>query len=250
MADLRGADELGLLAGTLGDLMQRVNDDVRREHLRVQQEKDQWHAVGHEIMSPLQSLMALHGSADDPSHRYIQRMQQAIKVLYGQASPTEAFEATTLGLQALDIAAFLRQVAENAPHAGIEQVVLDAPASEAPLWVRADEYALEDVVTHVLSNADRWRHAGTPIHLQLTPTEQGVEVRVHNQGPHVPPDLLERVFDYGVSAEAHLPGDTRESSHRGQGLFVARTYMAKMGGTIRLANTPGGVTVSLGLLLA
>lgn len=250
VADLRGADELGLLAGTLGDLMQRVNDDVRREHLRVQQEKDQWHAVGHEIMSPLQSLMALHGSADDPSHRYIQRMQQAIKVLYGQASPTEAFEATTLGLQALDIAAFLRQVAENAPHAGIEQVVLDAPASEAPLWVRADEYALEDVVTHVLSNADRYRHAGTPIHLQLTPTEQGVEVRVHNQGPHVPADLLERVFDYGVSAESHLPGDTREGSHRGQGLFVARTYMAKMGGTIRLANTPGGVTVSLGLLLA
>ncbi|MBQ0935663.1 HAMP domain-containing histidine kinase [Ideonella paludis] len=248
VADLRGADELGLLAGTLGDLMQRVNDDVRREHLRVQQEKDQWHAVGHEIMSPLQSLMALHGSAEDPSHRYIQRMQQAIKVLYGQASPTEAFEATTLGVQALDIAAFLRQVAQNAPHAGIEQVVLEAPASDTPLRVRADEYALEDVVTHVLSNADRYRTPGSPIELRLMATEQGVEVQVHNQGPQVPAELLERVFDYGVSDEAPLLGDTREGSHRGQGLFVARTYMAKMGGTIRLDNTPGGVTVRLSLL--
>lgn len=250
VADLRGADELGLLAGTLGDLMQRVNDDVRREHLRVQQEKDQWHAVGHEIMSPLQSLMALHGSADDPSHRYIQRMQQAIKVLYGQASPTEAFEATTLGVQALDMAAFLRQVAENAPHAGIDHVVLEAPAPERPLWVRADEYALEDVVTHVLSNAARFRHPGTPIGLQWQATEQGVEVLIHNQGPPVPGDLLERVFDYGVSAPAQTPSDTHEGSHRGQGLFVARTYMAKMGGTIHLANTPGGVTVRLGLLWA
>ncbi len=250
VADLRGADELGLLAGTLGDLMQRVNDDVRREHLRAQQEKDQWHAVGHEIMSPLQSLMALHGSAEDPSHRYIQRMQQAIKVLYGQASPTEAFEATTLGVQALDISAFLRQVAENAPHAGIEQVRLDAPVSDAPLWVRADEYALEDVVTHVLSNADRYRRPGTAIELQLMTTAQGMAVHVRNQGPQVPDELLERVFDYGVSAEAATPGDGREGSHRGQGLFVARTYMAKMGGTISLHNTPDGVTVSLELLRA
>ena len=39
-----------------------------------------WHAVGHEIMSPLQSLLVLHGHADDPSYRYINRMQQAVRV--------------------------------------------------------------------------------------------------------------------------------------------------------------------------
>ena len=60
-----------------------------REQLRAQQERDMWHAVGHEIMSPLQSLMVLYGP-DDPGHRYVQRMQQAIHVLYGTASPAEA----------------------------------------------------------------------------------------------------------------------------------------------------------------
>ena len=34
---------------------------------------------------------------------------------------------------------------------------------------------------------------------------------------------------------------------RGQGLFVARTYMAKMGGTITAANAAGGVTFTLRL---
>ncbi|TDM09953.1 MAG: ATP-binding protein [Ideonella sp. MAG2] len=250
VADLRGADELGLLAGTLGDLMQRVNDDVRREHLRVQQEKDQWHAVGHEIMSPLQSLMVLHAQADDPSHRYIHRMQQAIKVLYGQASPTEAFEATTLGVQALDLMAFLRQVAQNAPHAGIERVHLDAAHDAPPLWVRADEYALEDAVTHVLTNADRFRHPGTAIELRCVLTAQGVEVQISNQGPGVPQDLLGRVFDYGVSQDTGAGREGQDASHRGQGLFVARTYMAKMGGTITLHNQADGVRVCLGLLLA
>ena len=44
-----------------------MNDDVRREQIRAEQEKDMLQAVGHEILSPLQSLMVLHGSADDPA---------------------------------------------------------------------------------------------------------------------------------------------------------------------------------------
>src|SRR5256885_14311327 len=70
----------------------RVKDDLQREQLRAQQERDMWHAVGHEIMSPLQSLMVLYGP-DDPGHRYVQRMQQAVHVLYGTASPAEALQA-------------------------------------------------------------------------------------------------------------------------------------------------------------
>ncbi|MBL8415571.1 MAG: sensor histidine kinase, partial [Propionivibrio sp.] len=58
-ADLRGSDELGILASGLNDLLRRVKEDAEREKIRAEQEKDLWHAVGHEIMSPLQSLLAL-----------------------------------------------------------------------------------------------------------------------------------------------------------------------------------------------
>jgi signal transduction histidine kinase len=243
VADLRGRDELGLLAGTLAELMQRVDEDVRRAHIRAAQEKDQWHAVGHEILSPLQSLMALHGDPADPSHRYIQRMQQAVRVLYGQASPSEAFEATTLGLQPLDLDEFLRHVAENAPHAGITDVHYEGPG--APLRVQGDEYALEDVVTHVLRNADRHRTPGTPITLALRHDGAQAECLIHNQGPAIPPAQLERVFEYGVSGDGET--DAADASRRGQGLFVARTWMAKMGGTITARNEADGVSFVLRL---
>jgi signal transduction histidine kinase len=246
VADLRGSDELGLLAGTLADLMQRVNDDVRREHIRAAQEKDQWHAVGHEIMSPLQSLMVLHGSADDPSHRYIQRMQQAVRVLYGQASPTEAFEATTLGVQALDLNEFLRHVAENAPHAGIADVRY-APLAQ-PVLVKGDEYALEDVVTHVLRNAERHRTPGSAITLTLDVQAHHAELLIHNTGEPIADELIERIFEYGVSDAAGSADRGAEANgHRGQGLFVARTYMAKMGGTIAARNEGDGVSFVLRL---
>ena len=114
-----GPDELGVLATCLAELLQRVDESMQRERLRAEQEKDQWMAVGHEIMSPLQSLIALHGAPDDASRRYILRMQQAVRVLYGSASPSEAFQSTTLQLATLELDAFLAEVAANAPHAGI-----------------------------------------------------------------------------------------------------------------------------------
>jgi signal transduction histidine kinase len=248
VADLRGPDELGVLASNLAELMQRVNESMQRERLRAEQEKDQWMAVGHEIMSPLQSLIALHGAPDDASRRYILRMQQAIRVLYGSASPSEAFESTTLQLATLDLDAFLAEVAANAPHAGIADVRYDGPG--APVVVRADEYPLEDVITHVLQNAQRHRRAGTPITLRLRADDARATVELHNQGDAIPPELIDRIFEYGVSgAHAGEPGPAADAHapQRGQGLFVAKTYMAKMGGTVAAENADGGVRIVLTL---
>jgi len=246
VADLRGPDELGVLATCLAELMQRVNESMQRERLRAEQEKDQWMAVGHEIMSPLQSLIALHGAPDDASRRYILRMQQAIRVLYGSASPSEAFQSTTLQLATLELDAFLAAVAANAPHAGIADVRYEGPAE--PVVVRADEYPLEDVITHVLQNAQRHRRPATPITLRLHADAERATVELHNEGAPIAADLLQRIFEYGVSgADDAAPADAAGPTQRGQGLFVAKTYMAKMAGTIAARNVDGGVLIVLTL---
>lgn len=239
VSDLRGRDELGILAGGLADLLQRVKSDVQREQLRAQGERDMLQAVGHEILSPLQSLMVLHPDPADPAHRYVQRMQQAVRVLYGQASPSEALAAAQLELAPLDLDAFLREVAGNAAHAGIEDVRY-APR-QAPLTVRADAFSLEDVVTHILRNAQRHRTPGTPITLTLEERGARVVIGIHNAGPAIPAGLRERIFEYGVSDAG--AGDAE--GRRGQGLFVARTYMAKMGGAVEAVNADGGVRFDL-----
>lgn len=250
VADLRGSDELGILAGALADLVQRVGKEAERERLRAEREKDQWHAVGHEIMSPLQSLLALHPSPDDPSARYVRRMQQAVQVLYGKASPSEAFASTSLELQPLDLHAFLRHVADNAPAEGIADVHLQAPRGLGALHVKADEYPLEDVLAHLLRNADRHREPGSPITLQLSARDGQAELAVHNRGPRIAPDLLGRVFEYGVSGTGEGGAEDAGEGRRGQGLFVAKTYLAKMGGSIEARNAADGVSFVMRLPLA
>ncbi len=244
LGSLRGRDELGLLAGVLTDLLQRVNEDVKREQIRADQEKDLWQAVGHEIMSPLQSLLALHARPEDLSRRYIERMQQAVRVLYGHASPSEAILSATLEVRTLDVEAFLAHVARNAADAGIEGV--EYTGEGTPLIVKADEHSLEDVVTHVLANAARYRRPGSAIRIRLGQADTAAEVRIRNDGPPIDDRLIGRIFEYGVTGSAE--GGT--SGSRGQGLFVAKTYMAKMGGTIEARNVDGGVEFILKLVVA
>ncbi len=241
LSDLRGKDELGTLATALHDLLQRVNDDVQREQIRAEQEKDMWHAVGHEIMSPLQSLMVLHSNDNDPSRRYIERMQQAVRVLYGNASPSEAIASSELDVASLELNDFLSQVAKNAAAIDIANVEFNRSATRVA--VGADEYALEDVMSHVLTNANRYRADNSAIRITLSANETVAQVTVHNTGPAIDAAIMDKIFEYGVSDAA----DAGALGNRGQGLYVAKTYMAKMGGTIAARNEGAGVSFILTL---
>lgn len=53
---------------------------------------------------------------------------------------------------------------------------------------------------------------------------------ISNVGPLIPEEKLEEIFEYGVS------NSSENSEHLGQGLFVAKDYISRMGGTIRAYN--------------
>ena len=95
----------------------------------------------------------------------------------------------------------------------------------------------------MLSNAAEHRTPGTAIDLSLATVDSDAVIQVHNTGQPIPEDMLERIYGYGVS----LQKDAGEGQHRGQGLFVAKTTMVKMGGSITTRNELDGVTVELRL---
>jgi sensor histidine kinase regulating citrate/malate metabolism len=68
-------------------------------------------------------------------------------------------------------------------------------------------------------------------------------LRLHHQGSAIAANMLQKIFEYGVSDQP----DATAQGNRGQGLFVARTYMAKMGGTIAAENVADGVVFVLRL---
>jgi signal transduction histidine kinase len=251
--DIKGRDELGSLSTSLQTLLARVKEDVHRSQLRAQQERDTWQAVGHEIMSPLQSLMVLHKLPNDPSARYIERMQQAIKVLYGSASPTEAFSAATPVLGLVELNQFLAVLCESAVELGLAPIQFSKTPKKT--MVRADEYWLEDILGHLLANADRHRTPNTPIVIGLSVVLNQIRLTVANTGPAIPAELMDKIFEYGVSqrttfSELNELNAVPRESLRGQGLFVVRTYLSKMGASVIASNTSDGVCFEISFLAA
>jgi hypothetical protein len=122
VSDLRGTDELGILAGGLSDLLQRGEGDVQREQLRAQRERDTLQAVGHEILSPLQSLMVLH---PDPTTRRTATCSACSRrcgCCTARRRRARRWPPRSWSSRRSDLDAFLRDVADNARFAGIADV--------------------------------------------------------------------------------------------------------------------------------
>jgi two-component system, OmpR family, sensor kinase len=165
-----------------------------------------------------------------------------VKVLYGTASPADALRAAKATMEPLDLDQFVRDIAAHAADAGIANVVY-AQAQEPPraCTIDADAHWLEDVMSHLLTNAARHRALNSQITLSLIREGARATLTVHNQGAPIPDALLGSVFEYGVSSRTDPEG-----GQRGQGLYVVKTYLAGMGATVAIANVTDGVMVTMG----
>ncbi len=70
--------------------------------------------------------------------------------------------------------------------------------------------------------------------------ERTATVIIADVGTPISDELIDKIFEYGVSEQP-------EAGARGQGLFVARTYMAKISGTISARNIENGFSSLLTL---
>lgn len=106
-----------------------------------------------------------------------------------------------------------------------------SPVAEAdPAWAG-------QVVSALLSNACKFSPADAPVVVRID-VQDGtwVCVRVSDQGPGIPPDHRERIFDRFHRIEDPLTMTTRGL---GLGLYLARQLARRMGGHIGVESTPG-----------
>lgn len=106
--------------------------------------------------------------------------------------------------------------------------------------VPAAPRALERVLQNVVDNALRY---ATQVRIELHESVDGVEVQVHDNGPGLPDELLEKVFEPYFRAETSR---NRETGGTGLGLAIARNLVQALGGRIWLEHAvPSGVVVRI-----
>lgn len=145
--------------------------------------------------------------------------------------------------QTVDLVPLLEQALasahDTASARGLE-LSLDAPES---LQASLPLPALQSVLHNLLDNALRYVPAGGRIEVVLRTVADGLELRVADDGPGLPPPWRERAFDRFWRA----PGQPVSGS--GLGLAIVRQAATQLGGQVRIETGLGGRGIAFVLTL-
>ncbi len=112
----------------------------------------------------------------------------------------------------------------------------DEAADEPATLVVGDDHRLRQVLANLLANARVHTPAGSRIEVGVRREGDDVVVHVRDDGPGVPPDLRERLFERfarGDASRNHASGST------GLGLAIANAVVHAHHGTLTCASRPG-----------
>jgi two-component system sensor histidine kinase KdpD len=107
--------------------------------------------------------------------------------------------------------------------------------------VRVDERAVSEVVYTLIDNAAKYSAKGSVIRISARrPDEELIQMAVEDEGPGIPRDLRERVFDKFFRATRD--GDVRnhQPTGTGMGLAIAKGIVEAHEGTISIESGRGG----------
>jgi two-component system sensor histidine kinase KdpD len=203
-------------------------------------------AVSHDLRTPLASAKAavsglrasdvrwseadrreLLANADDALDRLTDLVTNLLDLSRLQAGVMPTLLAP-VGLE--DIVARVLDQLRPTPDAVAIQVPLELP------YVTADAVMLERVLANLVQNALRYSPAASPVRIVGTAVVGRVELRVIDNGPGIPPDAADAVFQSFQRAH-DVPSD---GTGVGLGLAIARGFTEAMHGTVRVEPTPGG----------
>lgn len=137
----------------------------------------------------------------------------------------------------LDVARMLDQAIDGSRGlASTKQVRLELEIAERPLIVQGDADRLLQVVTNLLSNAVRFSPEGGAVHASLTRDGDSAVVSIEDEGPGVPADFRDRIFERFSQAGdgAAMSGGT------GLGLAISREIVLAHQGRIWFGEARGG----------
>jgi signal transduction histidine kinase len=224
-----GPDEVARAAAAFNTMASRIRRFVQDRTFLLT-------AIGHDLRTPITRLKLRAEFIDDDELRL--KFLSDLDELDTMVSATLAFGRDTAGTEPavnLDLSALLRTVLDEQTDARPEASEQLTFAGETHVTMRGRPVSLKRAFGNLIGNAVKY---GGAARVALAPPQSGMTtITIEDDGPGVPPDQLERVFDPFYRVE---DSRNRETGGTGLGLPIARNIFRAHGGDVTLANRPGG----------
>ena len=228
------------------EMKQRRDDLVR---LQLQNERLIGFVV-HDLKNPVNTI-GLLAELLIRDHDGSERSRSAGERIRGETRTLSRMIVTLLDLAKAD-AGRLEPVRSHVELAAVIKAVLEGFAARARRatvelvaevtqpTLRADHDLLRRVLDNLVDNAIRHAPAGTAVRVSAHPRDGGVELRVRDGGPGVPPDQRARVFDRFAQTGGYASDD-----NRGLGLAFCKVAVEAHGGRIWIEDANPGAAFCL-----
>ena len=212
--------------------------------------------LAHDIRTPLTSVIGylnlLEEEPDSPPEQRAKRVHIALDKAYRlETMMNEFFEITrynsqqiTLSKESVDLYYLLVQLSDELTPLLAERGNSVALEMAEDLTVRGDAEKLARVFGNLLKNAAAYSDPYTGITVSAGRMEQNVVIRFQNQGPDIPQEKLEALFDKFYRLDQARSSGTGGT---GLGLAIAKEIVLLHGGSIQASS--GGRTVAFTIRL-
>jgi signal transduction histidine kinase len=230
-----------------------ADDRARKLERSIELRATLINGVGHDVKNPLGAAAGyadlLEEGVAGPMNEQQTEMVGRLKRLIGSALQTVSelvelarVNAGELSIERHDtnlVSTIRRIVDDHQAQAEQKSMTLTFSSPSDVLWMTTDAGRLRHVLENLLSNALKYTPDGGTIDVAMGLIDEprpSVRITVRDNGPGVPPELRERIFDpfYRVpSAERRVQGS-------GLGLAISRRIAGLLGGTLTIGDAPGG----------
>jgi signal transduction histidine kinase len=244
-----GPVEIAALGNAFNEMANSLERDAR-ERDRVERMKDDFVlTVSHELRTPVTVVKGFAEMLTDQRKSLNTRQYEAAEVIAESASQLQKMINDLLDLARSDAGKLrierqptsVRSLAQRVgrqmrPHFDERDQSFTVSVEKDLPDVDADADRIGQVLSNLLTNANKYAPNGANIRLQATKVGEEVEFAVSDDGPGLGEEELEHVFDRFWRAES---GDTQSVGGTGLGLAIAKSLVELHGGAISASSSPG-----------
>ncbi len=261
VADADPATEVGQVGAALNRMLGHVERALTARQESEQQVRRFVADASHELRTPLASIRGyteLVRRSDEPlpdgAGQALARVEaEAIRMtalvedmlLLARLDAGRDLEHETIDLAQLAVDAVADAHAAGPDHVWQLDLEADGDGDDEPTTlVTGDDHRLRQVLANLLTNARVHTPAGTRVEVAVRRAGPDVVVRVHDDGPGIPAELRERLFERftrGDASRNHTSGST------GLGLAIANAVVHAHGGTMTCTSRPGSTVFTVTL---
>lgn len=236
---VKGADFEEILARVETHLKLQKLSNLQDEFLRI---------ASHDLKNPISTirgqiqLLLLEKDIFSPEERR-QMIESIGRRTDEMMSTVERFldrskeeEGPRMLLETLNIDTVIQEVVEGQRDYAIQKSITLHWAPQDGLIVRIDRDGLLQALHNVVGNAIKYGPANSTITLRVETKENLILVHTEDQGPGIPEDRIDQVFDKFCDVGNKPTGDEKST---GLGMYIARKALLRQGGQIQIKNLPG-----------